>query len=147
LDVRGPELVEALDRRPLLVKPNREELAATVGGSLTTDDALLAAMRGLNERGAQWVVVTQGKDAVWVSSRQECFRITPPSVPVVNPIGAGDCLAAGTSWKLSEGLAVPQAVRWGVAAAAYNVTQLLPARLDRAAVARLAETIALQRIA
>jgi fructose-1-phosphate kinase PfkB-like protein len=48
----------------------------------------------------------------------------------VNAIGSGDCLAAGIAWGLQRGLDVPGAVRLGVAAAAENARQLLPARLD-----------------
>ncbi|HVJ68632.1 MAG TPA: PfkB family carbohydrate kinase, partial [Caulifigura sp.] len=45
LDIRGSELLECLSFRPFLVKPNREELAATVGRPLEDDAALVAAMR------------------------------------------------------------------------------------------------------
>src|SRR5690606_24008355 len=48
LDVRGPELTEALRERPFLVKPNRSELARTVGRDLSTEGDTLAAMRELN---------------------------------------------------------------------------------------------------
>jgi len=44
LDIRGPELLAALERQPLLVKPNREELARTVGRALGTDDDVRAAI-------------------------------------------------------------------------------------------------------
>ena len=51
LDVRGPELLAALPHRPLVVKPNREELAKTVGHELRGDADLLSAMRRLNDAG------------------------------------------------------------------------------------------------
>ena len=50
---------------------------------------------------------------------------------VVNPIGAGICLAAGiANWPKRGGDELPEAVKYGMAAAADNVRQLLPARLD-----------------
>lgn len=51
LDFRGEGLLAALDLRPLVVKPNREELAQTVGQPLDDDRQLLDAMRSLNRRG------------------------------------------------------------------------------------------------
>jgi 1-phosphofructokinase family hexose kinase len=146
LDIRGPELLAALERRPMVVKPNREELAATLGRPLADDRELVAAMRELNERGAQWVVVTAGKAAVWISSADEVWCLDPPQVhPVVNPIGCGDCLAAGIAAGLAEKQSVPEAIYTGVAAAAENVRQLLPARIDRRRVDEVAQGLQVRR--
>jgi len=130
LDAQGPPLMAALECRPFVVKPNREELAKTLGQTIETDADLHAAMRELCRRGAVWVVVTQGKDRVWVGSESEMFSFLPPRVEVVNPIGAGDCLAAGIAVGLARGEELPEAVKYGMAAAADNVHQLLPARVD-----------------
>jgi fructose-1-phosphate kinase PfkB-like protein len=67
LDFRGEGLLGVLDLEPMVVKPNREELALTVGRELDTDESLVEAMRTLNDRGAQWVVITDGPDAVWLT--------------------------------------------------------------------------------
>lgn len=131
LDARGPELLAALPHRPRLVKPNREELAMTVGAPVETDAQLLAAMNQLLERGAQSVVVTQGKDEMIVAEPGRTWRAQPYRVAeVVNPIASGDCLSAGLAWSLSQGHSLEEALTWGLAAAADNVSQLLPARLD-----------------
>jgi tagatose 6-phosphate kinase len=130
LDARGPEMLAALECGPQVVKPNRDELGATLGRTLQEAD-LVAAMRELCRRGALAVVVTQGKQAVWVVAGAQSWRLEPPAVtPLVNPIGSGDCLAAGLAVGLSRGLPLLDAVRYGMAAAADNVTQLLPARVE-----------------
>lgn len=135
LDARGPELLAALAGKPRVVKPNREELALTVGRPLTDRAAVLSAMRELIARGAQSVIVTAGNDAVFVMEGTQAWELTPPTVtPVVNPIGCGDCLAAGVAWGLCRGDSLVDAVRLGMAMAADNVTQLLPARLSPARV-------------
>ncbi|MBI3191532.1 MAG: 1-phosphofructokinase family hexose kinase [Pedosphaera parvula] len=147
LDVRGRELLEALNERPFLVKPNREELAATVGRELRDDNDLLAAMRELNERGAKWVLITQGKQAVHLASRDAAYCLAPPPVSqVVNPIGCGDCLAAGVAWALERGAEPVEAVKIGMAAAADNLGQLLPARLDLKRVEGVAQSIVVRQI-
>src|SRR5207247_7551259 len=110
LDAQGAPLLGALECRPFVIKPNREELANTLGRPLDTDAELHAAMRELCRRGAEWVVVTQGKERVWVASEREQFSATPPADEVVNPIGSGDCLAAGIAGGLARGDDVPDAV-------------------------------------
>lgn len=147
LDARGESLQAALECRPFVVKPNREELGQTVGHELLTDADLHAGMREINRRGAEWVLVSQGKDAMWASSATEMFRAVPPRVAVVNPIASGDCLAAALAVAISEGKSMPEAIRFGLAAASDNVGQLLPARLDRTRIAALAQTVQVESVA
>ena len=141
LDIRGAELTAALVRGPLVVKPNREELGHTVGQTLHDDVDLHRAMHELNERGAQWVVISAGRHTLWASSAGRLYRFEPPSVAAVNAIGSGDCLAAGIAWQVSLGADPLWAIRVGMAAASLNATLLLPGRLDPAEVLRMAATI------
>lgn len=134
MDVRGDELLACLPLKPFLVKPNREELGLTLGRAVRTDEDLLAAMHQLQSLGAQRVVISQGAREVWLLNSEGLMRFQPPSVRVVNPIGCGDCLAAGITLAFSEGHCDQDAVRFGIAAATENVQQLLPARLDRSRV-------------
>ncbi|MDA0834327.1 MAG: 1-phosphofructokinase family hexose kinase [Planctomycetota bacterium] len=130
LDIRGGELLHALPYRPFLVKPNREELSRTVDREIHTEEEIVAAMRELNMRGAQWVLISQGGGTVLLTSLTEFFRFHSLDVPVINPIGCGDCLAAGLAFGLDRGMSLVEAVRIGIAAAADNAGQLLPSRLD-----------------
>jgi tagatose 6-phosphate kinase len=147
LDFRGEGLLSVLDLKPYVVKPNREELSQTVGRPLADDAQLLDAMRELNHRGAQWVVVTQGAGPVWITSASRTVRIDPlPAGEVVNPIGCGDALAAGIAWGTRQGLDIVEAVRLGVGAAAENLRHLLPCRLDPARVRQRAEELTAQDV-
>lgn len=138
LDARGPELIEALPARPLLVKPNREELARTVGRALDDDAGAFAAMDDLRARGAGWVVVTDGARPALVVGPESRVRIVPPRLErIINPIGCGDCLAAGFAAGIAAGREPLEALRLGFAAAADNCRTLLAGRLEPAGVARL----------
>lgn len=131
LDFRGDGLLSVLDLKPYVVKPNREELANTLGRPLDDDEDLVGAMRTLNGRGAQWVVITQGAAAVWATSSDAIYRFHPPAIPhPVNPIASGDAMAGTIAWATGAGRPLPEAVRLGIAAAAQNVRQLLPSRLS-----------------
>jgi tagatose 6-phosphate kinase len=144
LDFRGEGLLGVLDLKPTVIKPNREELAQTVGHELVSDEALVQAMRSLNDRGAQWVVITDGPGSVWLTSRTETWRLQPPKLPpseIVNPIGCGDSMAAALAWAVCDGVPVPEATRLGIAASVDNLRQLLPCRLDPDHARRIADTV------
>ncbi|GAB4148819.1 MAG: 1-phosphofructokinase [Planctomycetaceae bacterium] len=129
LDIRGPQLLNALQAEPWLVKPNREELAMTLQRNSIPDAELQDAMRELNNRGAEWVVITQGSGAVWLSSKEDHYRIQPPEKShVVNPIGCGDCLTAGIAAGKMNGMPPVEAVQLGIAAAVCNLQTARPAR-------------------
>jgi 1-phosphofructokinase family hexose kinase len=135
LDFRGEGLLATLDLRPLVIKPNREELSHTFGQPLDDDCCLLDAMRSLNARGAQWVVITQGPGPVFLTSASKAYRLhTLPVEEIVNPIGSGDSMAAGIAWAIRDGREMVDAVRFGIAAAAENVRRLDTGRLDPARV-------------
>jgi len=147
LDARGPELLAALVCKPLVVKPNREELGITFGRPIAGDAELLDAMRALNARGAGWVIVSAGKNALWATSADVTYRLTPPPVAdPQNPIGCGDALTAGLAWGLSRGLPVIDAIRLGMAAATDRLRQILPARLDVSNVEAIAAGIIAERV-
>ena len=130
LDASGQELLEALGARPLCVKPNREELGRTLGRPVASDDDLMEAMREIHRRGALWVLVSHGGDALWAYSREGFQRFQPPAIEAMNPIASGDCLAAGLAWALHGGAGMEEAIRFGIAAAVENALTLMPARLE-----------------
>jgi tagatose 6-phosphate kinase len=142
LDIRGPELLLALEHRPLVVKPNREELAATVGRALSRDAEVHDAMAELNDRGASWVVASEGNQAVWVRGEGRIYRLDPPRLNrFVNPIGCGDVLAAGIASAIVRTGDPVEAVRFGIAAAAESALSLLPARFESSRIPARASTI------
>jgi 1-phosphofructokinase family hexose kinase len=127
LDLRGPELLAALEARPTVVKPNRSELEQTLGRRLESDADLREATSSLMQRGARAVVVTAGAGNVWLAADGEVHRRpAPPAAEVVNPIGCGDCLAAGLAHGLAHGLDVSTALERGLQLAAENLKSLLP---------------------
>jgi len=130
LDVRGPELLATLALRPFCVKPNREELGKTFDRDLSSDSDLARAIEEVLRLGAEWVVVSQGEGELWASGGGAIHRFIPPTVEAVNPIGCGDCLAAGIAWAVEQGSEMLEAIRFGMAAAAENAATLLPSRLD-----------------
>ncbi len=119
-DAQGAALSGTLSARPALVKPNRAELAATLGRELKDEPAVMGAMRELHECGAQRIVVTAGKEPLLAFDGRSYWRITPPRVSAVNSIGSGDAFTAGLIWRLLQGENLGEACRWAAAVGAAN---------------------------
>jgi tagatose 6-phosphate kinase len=138
VDAQGPALIEALKARPALVKPNRPELAATLGRELKDEAAVRSAMRELCERGAQRVVITAGKDPALAFDGQTWWRVYAPRIDATNPIGSGDAFTAGLVSRLLRGEDLGQACRWASAAGAANALTVQAGEVNRSDVERLA---------
>lgn len=121
VDAQGAPLLEALNARPFIVKPNLEEAVATLG--LREDaDAREAALALVGEAGAKWAVVSEGaRGSVLAENSGRTWRISSPRLEAVNPIGSGDSLAAGLLHAITKGSSVPEAAAYGTACAAANV--------------------------
>ena len=122
--------------------PIGEELGHSVGRPIESDEDLAAGVAQLHARGAEWVGDFRRTTAV----AGERTGRAPSSDAAQREAGQPDRsgrLSDGWHWPWvsSGGLPLREALRLGVAAAAENVTQLLPARLDLAAVRRQAGLI------
>jgi tagatose 6-phosphate kinase len=146
VDAQGAALTEALKAKPGLVKPNRPELATTVGRELKSDADVMRAMRELCERGAQRVIVTAGREPALAFDGKIFRRIITPRIRVVNPIGSGDAFTAGVVLRLLRGDDLGEACRWGAAAGAANALTPQPGELNRKDVTRLAREVRVQTI-
>jgi 1-phosphofructokinase family hexose kinase len=146
VDAQGPALLKALEAAPDLIKPNRAELAATVGRALADESAVMAAMRELAERGAAKVVVTSGKEASLAFDGRRFWKIAAPRVAAKNPIGSGDAFTAALVWRLVRGDGLGEACRWASAAGAANALTLMPGEVEREEVERLVRETAAEEI-
>jgi 1-phosphofructokinase family hexose kinase len=97
LDTYGPALAAIWGFWPDAIQLNRREAAAhlhTTPGDL--DDArLFALLDDWSRHGVRCAIVTDGPRAVLAVVGGRRYRVTPPAVAAVNPIGSGDCLMAG----------------------------------------------------
>jgi tagatose 6-phosphate kinase len=146
VDAQGPLLNETLKARPELVKPNQSELAATLGRQLANEHDVMAAMRHLHELGAARIVVTAGKSPALAYDGQIFWRIFPPTIEVLNPIGSGDAFTAGLAWRLIRGDDLGEACRWGCALGASNAMTFMAGELDPATAETLAKEVKVERV-
>ncbi len=146
VDAQGAVLIESLQARPGLVKPNSAELATTVGRKLQTQSAVVRAMRELHERGSERVVVTAGREPALAFDGQRFWKIISPRIRAINPIGSGDAFTAGLVWRLVRGEDLGEACRWASASGTANALSAMPGEVNRRDVERLALKARVERI-
>jgi 1-phosphofructokinase len=124
LDTSGPALVSGLAARPSGVKPNETELADWAGQPLDTADARLKAALRLNTEGIDDVLLSLGADGVIWVQRGTALLATPPQVPVVSTVGAGDTLLASTLHGVLSGWPRERNLRFATALASESVRHI-----------------------
>ena len=150
VDADGEQLAGALAERPDLVKVNLAEACSAVGApEARCDDEEEAApealeaeglelCRRLLEAGAAGAVLTLGAaGAVAVVDGAE-WRVATRQVRAVNPVGSGDCFAAGLTLALQRGERTAAALRLAAAAGAANAVSPYNGDVDPALAEELA---------
>ncbi|HMP76696.1 MAG TPA: hexose kinase [Kiritimatiellia bacterium] len=132
IDSQGAPLRAALDAKPAIVKLNVEELTATTGRPADEEADRWIAMQELRSLGAGAILVTDGARDAFLRSDAGRWRLTPPRVDVLNPIGSGDAVSAGLLVELERGAPLPDAAAFGLACGSANALTEIPALLDPA---------------
>jgi fructose-1-phosphate kinase PfkB-like protein len=121
LDAHGAALKTALSEGavPDLAKPNREEwLESTLWGQIPE------------------LHITDGDQPAEIRiPGSGAFRVHPPQLNQVNPIGSGDCYVAGLAHARMKGYTLMDSLRWASAAGAANalredVAMITPAEIE-----------------
>lgn len=118
----GGEMLHQLSEPYALCKPNREELAAATGQPTDTLEDCLAAAEALRTDGFDRVIASLGADGAVLVSRTETLHASATDTEVVDTVGAGDALLAGTLAAFARGATQEEALRTGVAVASRVVS-------------------------
>ncbi len=89
-------LLNVLEYRPFLVKPNNHELGEIFQVELWDRKSVVSYARKLQEMGAQNVLVSMaGEGAVLAAQNGTVYETPAPEGTLVNGVGAGDSMVAG----------------------------------------------------
>lgn len=96
VDASGDLLVNVLEYRPFLIKPNQHELEEIFRVQITEREEIVRYARLLQKQGAQNVLVSMGgKGAILVAADGEVYDAAAPKGQLINGVGAGDSMVAG----------------------------------------------------
>lgn len=104
LDCTGNAFKYGLEKSPLLVKPNIDELEAMFGTKIESYDKAIIYGRKLIDMGAENVIVSMGeKGAIFTDGREEYINVGIKG-NVINTVGAGDSMVAGFVYGYQQGM-------------------------------------------
>lgn len=134
LDIKGQDLKDALEKSPTVIKPNLSEFTTTFlpdravsenGESEDMKDEVERMLREIYRKYGTASIITRGKYDTWCFDGNEFSTVSNRVVlPVVNTIGCGDTLTASVTHALLEGMALKDAVQFGMDNAARKAAHL-----------------------
>lgn len=121
LDTSGTLLVNSLEARPTMIKPNTDEIQAILGRKPESLDEIIAAAREVHERcGIERVVVSLGGDGAVMACAEGVFRGRAPKIEVVNPVGSGDTMVGAFAVAMARGMALEDQLAYAMSCASAN---------------------------
>ncbi|MBQ6490805.1 MAG: 1-phosphofructokinase [Atopobiaceae bacterium] len=116
VDAPGTLLLQALQAKPFLIKPNNHEVGRLFNARPETPEDCLPFARILHERGAANVIVSCGKHgSALLDENGEAHITAVPPCRLVNATGAGDSMVAGFLAKVDQGESYDRALRFASA--------------------------------
>lgn len=95
IDTTGRALLDTLSYKPLVIKPNRHELADLFNTSFDSSDVMLEYAQKLLHLGAQNVMVSMASDGGYLLTKKHVYHAKGAVGTAVNSVGAGDSMIAG----------------------------------------------------
>ncbi len=115
IDTTGEDLMDALSKEPLLVKPNNHELAELYDTTFNSIEDIFPYGRRLLEEGAQHALVSMAGDGALLFTKDGIYQSNVLKRQVKNSVGAGDSMIAGFVGSFSKTQDPVEAFKWGVA--------------------------------
>ena len=111
LDTSGTLLVEGIQAKPTMIKPNIDEIRMLTGSHCDDQNEMIAAAESIQKSGVEIVVISLGGDGSIAVCEDGVYRAIVPKIDAVNTVGCGDSMIAGFAIGLSEGLSVPEILK------------------------------------
>ncbi len=131
VDTYGDCLISALQAAPDIVKMNRRECEIAIGSQLDSPAAVRDALDWIRSFGISSAAITFGARGTAASWKNVIRSWKPPAITVVNPIGAGDAMAAGLIDAELAGLGDEDRFRWAMACAVCSVQRWIACEFNR----------------
>lgn len=119
LDSSVCTVIETLEYKPYLLKPNEEEVANLFNKAHPLSETeLIECGKELLKQGAQNVIISRGKDGALYFSQEDLLKATSPQGQVVNTACSGDAMLAAFIGKRMQENSLEDALAHAVATGA-----------------------------
>ncbi|WP_127585152.1 1-phosphofructokinase [Paenibacillus koleovorans] len=120
LDASGDALVQGIQAKPFLIKPNEDEVEKILGKKLERVEDVYSSVYQLMRDGIRCVVVSLGAEGSVAGYDGIVYRIHAPRIEAVNTVGCGDSFVAGMAVALERGDSIQQALKLATATGTAN---------------------------
>jgi tagatose 6-phosphate kinase len=120
VDASGELLRRAVEARPFLVKPNRDEAEALTGQPVDGPTAAASVARKLCQKGIEVVIASLGAQGAVAASGGRAVHAWVEAAGGAYPVGSGDCLLGGVAVGFKRSSGLEEVLRLGVACGAAN---------------------------
>ena len=103
IDIANKEVLDYLKYKPVLIKPNEEELANIFETETRNEDDLIKYAKKLNSLGAKNVIVSLGKAGSIFVDDKNIYKADAIKGDLINSVGAGDSMVGGFIYAISKG--------------------------------------------
>lgn len=121
LDAEKDLLLEGVEARPYLIKPNLYELQTAFGKDCSTKEEVYEVAKGITQKGVSLVCVSLGKEGAILCSEEEAYFSPGLELDIRGVQGAGDSMVAGICIAIERGLPMRELLRYGMAASAGSL--------------------------
>lgn len=146
LDTYGPALAGIEGFWPTVIQLNRREAGIYLQRPSPDESDLRLLLESWSRLGVSCVVVTDGPASALVRLLGRDYRVQPPRVEVVNPIGSGDCLLAGLTDGWLSGLGPEALIRHSFGCAVSNALVWDAGAVDPAMVATQGRAVVIEAL-
>lgn len=143
IDIADKKLLDYLAYKPLLVKPNEEELGKIFQTEIN-DENLVQYARKLNKLGAKNVIVSLGAKGSIFVDENKVYRAKPIEGKLVNSVGSGDSMVGGFVYGMVNNLKKIDAYKLAVACG--SATAFSPDIADRDMINQILSKVEVEEI-
>ncbi len=113
LDISHKHLRELVEKEPLLIKPNDEEVAAIFGVDVKSEEDIISALHTIHGAGAKNILLTLGGEGAYFFNGEHVWHANAAKVDMLSTACAGDATLASflSVWLANRKLVEPALTR------------------------------------
>lgn len=115
VDTSGSALMRAIKSKPLLIKPNIDEIGELFGKTFDSKEDVIPYGKKCLELGAKYVIVSMGSNGALFFDKDDVYFSPRVEGELVNSVGAGDSMLAGFVGSLKSGKSPIDSFKFSVA--------------------------------
>lgn len=141
LDTRDDALKFGIRSRPIMIKPNLDELESLFDEPVHGVHHIALKGKRLLDMGVSYVFISLGSDGMIAVHGNDCLLCSAPQVKVSDSVGCGDAMVAGLLVAQRRGFSFPEMCRLAVACGSSKALHEGPGVVSRDEVWQLMEDV------